>query len=353
MMKVKSASGLALAALGCVQFLQGVLPAQDSRVNLQVIVVDSPAAAQEIMARLKKGEDFAAVAKEASIDPSAGSGGRVGLVNASGLRPEAREALHGLKPGQITGVIKIPSGYLILKVLPEKEEAAAQDVGQAPGMGNNLGNHRNLHLSGKGAIQFPADVAGQVLAEMLFQKFPKPANWSQDLRAPCEARKQSLAQAVERLDGLFADSQRLAKIKPFDVIQEHYALAQIEAYQGNMDKAVAQWEAAYRIAAADVPAGLPQLTEVLGVAYLHRSEMENGAYRKPGERCLFPPRPGAAYKKTGDSGKAIEYFLKYLALKPEPRHVLQVKWLLNLAYIDAGKISGGRPDRIPDRAGGI
>jgi len=341
------ARGLALVALGTVQFLQSALPAQNNapaaqatpsnQVNLQVIVVDSPVTAQEILARLKEGEDFAALAKEKSIDPSAGSGGSVGAVDAKDLRPEVRESLLGLKPGQITGAVKIPSGYLILKVLLEKEDAAGQDMGQAPGMGSN----RNLHLAGKGAIQYPADVAGQVLAEMLFQKFPKPVNWSQDLRSICDVRKQSLAQAVEQLDRLFADPQRLSKMKPFDVIQEHYALAQIEAYQGSMDKAVAQWEAAYRIASVDVPAGVPQLTEVLGVAYLHKSEMENGVYRKPGERCLFPPRPGGMYRKTEDSEKAIAYFLKYLALKPEPRHLLQVKWLMNLAYMTLGKYPKG------------
>lgn len=337
-----------MVALGAL-FLQGALPAQNTspagqttpsnRVNLQVILVDSPLAAQAILDRLKKGEDFAALAKEKSIDPTASDGGIVGVVATATLRPESREALAGLKPGQITGAIKVPSGYLILKVLPEKRDAAGQDTGPAQGMAAQ----RNLHLAGRGAIQYPADVAGQVIAEMLFQKFPKPANWSQDLHSVCDVRKQSLAQAVQQLEQLLADPQRLSNMRPFDVVQEHYALAQIEAYQGSMDKAVEQWEAAYRIASAQIPVGVPQLIEVLGVAYLHKSEMENDVYRKPGERCLFPPPPGVRYQKAEDSEKAIEYFRKYLELKPERAHVLQVKWLLNLAYMTLGEYPQGVP----------
>jgi len=100
-----SARGVALVALGTVLFVQAAL-AQATRanqVNLQVIVVDSPVTAQQILDRLKNGADFGALAKEKSIDPSAGNGGMVGVVDSTTLRPETREALAGLKPGQITG----------------------------------------------------------------------------------------------------------------------------------------------------------------------------------------------------------------------------------------------------------
>jgi tetratricopeptide (TPR) repeat protein len=329
-----------LLVLGLVFPVPSALPSQDSppgMLNLQVIVVDSPGKAQQILDRLKRGEDFAGIAKSDSIDPSATQGGYLELVDPRTLRPELREALKGLRPGQTTKVIAVPSGYVILKLLPEMQPGVAQGMG--PGQG------RNLPLAGQGAVRYPADVAGQVLADMLFQKFPKPPNWEQDLQGICEIRKRSLAAGIARLAELFEPANKaLAAMKPFDVVQSHYALAQLEAYQGNMDEAVTHWEAAYKIAVSEIPAGIPQLTEVLGVAYLHKSEMKNSVYRHPGDWCLFPPRLAKPYRVTDDSERAVQYFLKYLAIKPERPDQLQVKWLLNLAYMTIGKYPSGVPE---------
>ena len=307
------------------------------QLNLQVIVVDSADKARQIRERLLNGEDFATVAKIESIDSSATTGGNLGLIDPSTLRPELREALKGIAPGRITEVIAVPSGYVILKVLSDTQPTEGQGMGP--------GQSRDSPLAGKGAIRYPADVAGQVIADMLFQKFPKPASWQQDLAAICNARKQSLAQGIARLEELFApeNRKRLETMTAFNVIQSHYALAQLHAYQGNMDKAIEKWEAAYKIAQSELPAGVPQLTDVLGVAYLHKSEIENDIFHRPGERCLFPPRNAEPYRITADSEKAIQFFLKYLAQKPEGNDRLQVKWLLNLAYMTLGKYPSAVP----------
>jgi hypothetical protein len=331
-------SAIVLAAIGTP--LPSTYFAQENSVallNLQAIVVDSPDKARQILERLRNGEDFATIAKKESIDPSAADGGNLGYVELATLRPELREVLKGIEPGRTTAVINVPSGYVILKVLPESQPAAGQGMGP--------GQNRDSPLAGKGAIRYPADVAGQVIADMLFQKFPKPAGWEQDLRAICNARTQSLAEGIAHLEELFTpgENARLAPMTPFDVIQSHYALAQLHAYQGEMDKAVEQWEAAYKLALSDIPAGVPQLTEVLGVAYLHKSEMENDVYRRPGDRCLFPPRMANPYRITADSEKGIQFFLKYLAMKPERADQLQVKWLLNLTYMTLGKYPAGVP----------
>src|ERR1700676_1309278 len=94
-----------------------------AQLNLQVIVVDSPDKAHLILERLRKGEDFAAIAKKESIDPSATEGGYLGLIDLSTLRPELREALKGIEPGRITEVIAVATGYVILKVLPQSQPA--------------------------------------------------------------------------------------------------------------------------------------------------------------------------------------------------------------------------------------
>ncbi len=192
-------------------------------------------------------------------------------------------------------------------------------------------------------IQYPADVGGQVLADMLFDRYPKPNGWEQDLQKVCEIRSKSLAYGIAGLQRQLADPQTAVSRNAVDLIQIHYALAQIEAYQGDMDRAVEQWEAAYDIASRQVPAGIPQLTEVLGVAYLHKAEMENDVYRDPGERCIFPPRQAGCFRNGKDSQKAIEYFTAYLALKPQRPDTVQVRWLLNLAYMTLGKYPAGVP----------
>ena len=73
-------------------------------------------------------------------------------------------------------------------------------------------------------------------------------------------------------------------------MQAHFALAQLHAYHGQMDRALDQYQQAYEIARAGVPAATLRMEEALGVAYLHKSEMDNGAYRAPGEICLASGR---------------------------------------------------------------
>src|SRR5438067_1916524 len=330
------------------------VPAQESsgvQVSLQVIVVDTESKAEEALERLKRGAKFADVAKELSIDPNASSGGYVGEADASSLRPELRVAVESLQAGQVSGIVKVPTGFVIVKLLSRKQEQKGQSNGVAPvpanlgAAGQGMGPNRDLHLAGKGAIQYPADVAGQVLADMLFQKFSKPAGWEQDLQEVCAVRKQSLAEGIKAMERTLGDTGKMAATTPYDAIQTHYGLAQLQAYQGNMDAATKEWQAAYRLAATNVPAGVPQLTEVLGVTYLHKSEMENDIYRNPLDRCTFPPRTSFCYQQTSDSEKAIEYFTKYLELAPERPDAVQVKWLLNLAYMTLGKYPAGVPHK--------
>src|SRR5438128_2319861 len=216
-----------------------------------------------------------------SIDPNAGNGGYVGEAEVASLRPELRAAVESLQPEQVSGIVRVPTGFVILKLLSRKQEPKAQSKTLAPASadqgatGQGMGPNRDLHLAGKGAIQYPVDVAGQVLADMLFQKSPKASGWEQDLQEVCTVRKQSLADGIEALEKTLADTPKMAATTPFGAIQTHYGLAQLEAYRGNMDAAIREWQAAYKLAVTDVPGGVPQLTEALGVAYLHKSEMAN------------------------------------------------------------------------------
>ena len=297
-------------------------------IGVQIIVVESSAEAERLLQEIKDGADFAALARQKSIDPSAASGGNMGRLDPATLRAELREALKGVAPGQITGVVKFSEGYAILKVLP------------ASGSGNSQLSRPSLPTSARGSVRYALNVGGLNDADAVLTAFPKPAGWQQDLPAICAARKQSLAVATEQLGKRLASAD--AELHPYDVLGEHHSLAQLEAYQGNMDRAIEQWQAAYQIASDAVPAALPKSLEALGIAYLHKSEMENDAYRSPGDRCIFPPRASFKYRDTADSQKAIQYLQKYLEQKPDD---LEVKWLLNMAYLTMG----GYPASVPPK----
>jgi peptidyl-prolyl cis-trans isomerase C len=82
--------------------------------------------AEELLARVKKGEDFAKLAKENSMDPaSASQGGDVGLVPKGQLTPEYEEVAFSLPPGGISNVVRSQFGFHIIKVTDKKKEGLA------------------------------------------------------------------------------------------------------------------------------------------------------------------------------------------------------------------------------------
>src|SRR5262249_37910526 len=170
-----------------------------------------------------------------------------------------------------------------------------------------------------------------VEVEIAFKHFPKMPDWDQDLQSVCKVRKQSLGRATDHLKELLdrANPESYVSSKPEQVGQVQFVLAQLLAYQGNMDPAIEHWIRRYELAQKEAPDMFPEMLEVLGTAYFHKAEMKNQVYRNPGDRCLFPPRKTFRFPNTADSEQAISYFTKFLARKPDNQ---EVRWLLNLAY---------------------
>jgi len=73
--------------------------------------------ADELMAQLKGGADFARIAASFSNAPEALQGGELGWRNADRLPTLFIDAVKGLKQGDTTSVIRSPNGFHILKVL--------------------------------------------------------------------------------------------------------------------------------------------------------------------------------------------------------------------------------------------
>ncbi|MGA8036283.1 MAG: FG-GAP-like repeat-containing protein, partial [Candidatus Acidiferrales bacterium] len=315
---------------------------------LQVIVVASQSEAETIRAELQQGADFAALAKDKSTDPTANNGGFMGVVDPSSLRPELRQALRGLAPGGISPIIRLPSGYTILKLMTEPPRAANRPSStEAPRSNMGSGGIQLQAMSAEGIMKNTADVSGLNEAEGALARFAKPDGWEQDPVEICKLRNQSYAHAKSQLEKFLAGDPSAMPAdappggpRPIDRIQAIFGLGQLDAYQGDMTAAIEQYEKAAKLAAQALPEATPIFDETLGVAYLHRSEMENDVYREPGERCIFPMAPADKFAKTADSAKAIQYFLHYLKQKPDE---LEVKWLLNIAHMTTGTYPSGVP----------
>lgn len=73
--------------------------------------------ADELIAQLKGGADFARVAASFSNAPEALQGGELGWRNTDRLPTLFIDAIKGLKPGDVSPVVRSPNGFHILKVL--------------------------------------------------------------------------------------------------------------------------------------------------------------------------------------------------------------------------------------------
>ncbi len=86
-------------------------------VHARHILVEKEDEAKAIAKRVKGGEDFAKVAKEASKDPGSGKeGGDLGFFTKERMVPEFAEAAFALKPGEISEPVKSQFGWHVIKV---------------------------------------------------------------------------------------------------------------------------------------------------------------------------------------------------------------------------------------------
>lgn len=79
--------------------------------------------AEEVLKRVKAGEDFAKLAKEFSTDPgSKEKGGDLGWFAQGAMVPEFEQAAFALKPGEVSDLVESNFGYHIIKVEARKTE---------------------------------------------------------------------------------------------------------------------------------------------------------------------------------------------------------------------------------------
>jgi peptidyl-prolyl cis-trans isomerase C len=90
--------------------------ANEQEVHARHILVPTEDEAKAIEAELKKGADFATLAKEKSKDPGAAEGGDLGYFTKDQMVPEFAEVAFKLDKGQISDPVKTQFGWHIIKV---------------------------------------------------------------------------------------------------------------------------------------------------------------------------------------------------------------------------------------------
>jgi parvulin-like peptidyl-prolyl isomerase len=74
------------------------------------------AVAQDVLRRVKAGEDFPRLVVEFSDEPNAGArGGSLGRFGHGAMVKEFEEAAFALKPGEVSGIVESPFGYHVIQ----------------------------------------------------------------------------------------------------------------------------------------------------------------------------------------------------------------------------------------------
>jgi peptidyl-prolyl cis-trans isomerase C len=103
--------------------------AGEQEVHARHILVETEDEAKAIEDELKKGADFAELAKKKSKDPGASDGGDLGFFTKDQMVPEFSNVAFSLEPGKISDPVKSQFGWHIIKV-EEKRNRKAPDFEQ-------------------------------------------------------------------------------------------------------------------------------------------------------------------------------------------------------------------------------
>jgi peptidyl-prolyl cis-trans isomerase SurA len=92
-----------------------IKPSEEETLNSARRVTES------VLKRINEGEDFDMLVREFSQGPNTDIGGDMGYMPAGSTIPEIEDAVSGLSPDEVSGIIEAGSGFYIVKVLDKKK----------------------------------------------------------------------------------------------------------------------------------------------------------------------------------------------------------------------------------------
>jgi peptidyl-prolyl cis-trans isomerase C len=98
----------------------------EAEVHARHILVETEAEAKTVADELKKGADFAELAKKKSKDPGAADGGDLGFFTKDQMVPEFSAVAFTLEPGKISDPVKSQFGWHIIKVEEKRNRKAPE-----------------------------------------------------------------------------------------------------------------------------------------------------------------------------------------------------------------------------------
>lgn len=96
----------------------------EQEVHARHILVETEDEAKKIAEELKKGANFAELAKKSSKDPGAADGGDLGFFTKDQMVPEFSKVAFELEPGKISDPVKSQFGWHIIKVEEKRNRQA-------------------------------------------------------------------------------------------------------------------------------------------------------------------------------------------------------------------------------------
>src|SRR5947209_450163 len=104
----------------------------EQEVHARHILVETEDEAKAVEEELKKGADFAELAKKKSKDPGASDGGDLGFFTKEQMVPEFSAVAFALEPGKVSDPVKSQFGWHVIKV-EEKRSRKAPEFDQVKG----------------------------------------------------------------------------------------------------------------------------------------------------------------------------------------------------------------------------
>jgi peptidyl-prolyl cis-trans isomerase C len=149
-------------------------------VHVRQILVHDETTANDIAARLKKGEPFQDLSRQYSLAPNAKKGGEIGYVSRGELPKMFEDEIFGLKSGTSSGVIRTDNSYHIFQVDERRPPGVIDLATAAPVIRERLRDdairERLAQLVARARGEMPIAVLTKRLPFRYAGTFPKSEN---------------------------------------------------------------------------------------------------------------------------------------------------------------------------------